>query len=372
MTLRYPAALRRPSTQELTTLHRTRLLALLIAALVALSVAACGGDDEGGDNGEDPQAVLERTFNNETDVQSGTFEVSIDLNAEGDQGGDVKTSLGGPFQSKEGDIPLFDIEGSVEAEAAGEEIDFAGGLISTGQAAYVSYQDKAYQVPQEGFDTFAQRFLQLQQQNEQQTGGDTGNFLKSLGIDPTAWLSGLENEGTEDVEGAETIHVSGEADVPKLVDDLQKLSENAGPAAEQVDPAQLSQLEGIVEEARFDVFSGTDDDILRRIEASLVLEPPPGTPGATGTVTVDFSLTLGEINEPQTIEAPDAAEPLDALLQELGAGSAVLEGILGGASSLPQAGGEPTAPGGDATDAYLECLQTAQGAAATQACAELL
>ena len=354
-------------------MSRTRLLALPIAALLALSVAACGGDDDGGgDNGEDPQAVLEATFNNDADVQSGTFNVSINLDAEGDQGGNVETSIGGPFQSEEGDVPSFDVEGSLKAETPIQDFDVSGGLISTGQAAYVSYQDTAYQVPQDGFDAFAQRFIQLQQQNEKQTGGDAGNFLKSLGVDPTTWLSNLENEGTEDVEGAETIHISGEADVPKLVADLQTLAENAGPSAEQVSPEQLSQLEGIVKEAQFDIYSGVDDDILRKIEASLELEAPEGTPGASGTIAVDFELTLGEINEPQEIAAPGDAQPLDALLQEFGADSSVLEGILGGASALPEAGGEPAAPDAGAADAYLECLQTAQGAAATQACAELL
>jgi hypothetical protein len=353
-------------------LPRTRLFALPVAALLALSVAACGGDDGGGgDNGEDPLEVLERTFNNDQDVKSGTFEVSIDLDAEGDTGGNVEADLGGPFQSQEGDVPSFDIDGSLTAETPIQDFDFAGGLISTGQAAYVSYEDTPYQVPQEAFDTFAQRFIQLQQQNQEQTGGDAGNFLKSLGVDPTTWLTGLENEGTEDVEGVEAIHVSGDADVPKLVADLQTLAENAGSAAEQVDPSQLSQLEEVVQEAHFDIYSGADDDILRKIEASLELEAPEGTPGATGTITVDFALTLGEINEPQEIAAPDGAEPLDNLLQQFGADSSVLEGILGG-SSLPQAGGEPAAPDAGATDAYLQCLQTAQGAAATQACAELL
>lgn len=352
-------------------MHRTRLLALPVAALVAISLAACGGDDGGEDNGEDPQAVLERVFNNDEEVQSGTFELSFNVDAEGDQSGSLETSVGGPFQSREGDLPAFDIEGSVKADTPVQDVDFAGGLITTGQAAFVSYQDKAYQVPQEAFDAFAQRFLQLQQQNEEQTGGDTGNFLKSLGVDPATWLTDLQNEGTEDVEGTETIHVSGDADVPKLVQDLQKLAENAGPAAEQISPEQLSELEQVVKTASFDIYSGADDDILRRIEANLELEAPEGTPGATGAVTVDFDLTLGEINEPQTIEAPDGAEPLDNLLRQFGADASVLEGILGGAS-LPEAGGAPAAPDAGAADAYLQCLQTAQGAAATQACAELL
>lgn len=352
---------------------RIRLIVLLTAALAALALSACGGDDDGGgDNGEDPQEVLERTFGNDQAVESGTFDISFGLDAEGDQGGSLEASLGGPFQSRDGDVPSFDIEGELNADTPIQDFDFAGGLVSTGQGAFVEYEDTAYQVPQEAFDRFAQRFIQLQQQGEKQTGGDTGNFLKSVGVDPTGWLTNLENEGTEDVEGTETIHISGDADVAQLTEDLQKLAENAGEAAQQVSPEQLSQLEEVIKEARFDIYSGADDDILRKLGASFELEPPEGTPGATGTVTLDFELTLGQINEPQEIEAPSGAEPLDNLLQQLGAGASALEGILGAGSSLPQAGGEPAAPEAGATDAYLECLQTAQGAAATQACAELL
>jgi hypothetical protein len=352
-------------------LSRTRLLALPAALLVAVSLAACGGGgDGGGGSSEDAQAVLDRTFNNGEAVKSGTFDLSLNVKSEGDQGGELDATIGGPFQSRDGDIPAFDVTGSVKVNAAVQDLDVSGGLLSTGQAAFITYQDKDYQVPQEAFDAFAQRFIQLQQQSKGQS-DQSGNFLKSLGVDPSAWLTGLKNEGTEDVEGTNTIHISGDADIPKLIEDLQKVAQNAGPAAQQIDPAQLSQLEGIVKEAHFDVYSGSDDNLLHKLDASINLEAPAGTPGASGAVSIDFSLTLSDINQPQTVEAPTGAEPLDSLLQQFGLDPSVIQGALGG-SSLPQAGGSPSAPGAGATDAYLQCLQTAQGAAETQACAALL
>ena len=60
----------------------------------------------------------------------------------------------------------------------------------------------------------------------------------SLGIDPTNWLTDLANEGNEDVEGTETIHISGTADVPKLVEDIKQIAETAPQAAGQVTPEQ--------------------------------------------------------------------------------------------------------------------------------------
>ena len=35
------------------------------------------------------------------------------------------------------------------------------------------------------------------------------------------------------------------------------------------------------------------------------------------SLTVDFELNLGAVNEPQTVEAPAATQPLSALLQRL-------------------------------------------------------
>ncbi len=353
-------------------MHRTRLLALPAAALIAVSLAACGGgDDGGGSSGEDPQAVLDATFNNSQDVKSGAFDLSFKIESSGDQGGNVDASLSGPFQSNEGDIPSFDLDGSFKVDSSIQDVDVDGGLTSTGQAAYVTYQDKAYQVPQDAFDSFAQRFLQLQQQTKQQGGGDQSNFLKALGIDPSNWLSDLQNEGTEDVEGADTVHISGDADVQKLVEDLKTVAAKGGAAAQGIDPSQLDQLQDVVKSAHFDIYSGTDDHLLRRISASIDIDAPAGTPGAGGEVSVDFSLTLSDLNEPQDISAPDGAVPLQDLLQQFGLDASALQGALGG-SSLPQAGGSPAAPGAGATDAYLQCLQTAQGAAQTQACAALL
>ncbi len=350
-------------------LLRNRLLIPPAVLLIALLGGACGGDEDDG-SGEDPAEVLQRAFDNAQEIDSGTFDLSINYVVEGDQGGSLDASLAGPFQTREGDIPSFDVDATYKAETSIQDVDLAGGLISTGQAAFVSYQDQAYQVPQELFDTVAQRFLQLQQEDDEQPAA-TGNFLRALGIDPTIWLTNLENEGTEDVEGTEAIRISGDADVAKLAGDLETLAESAGPAVEQIDPDRLKNLEQIVKEAHFEIYSGADDDVLRGIDGHLELETPADAPGPDGAVTFDFSLKLGEVNEPQEIAAPADPQPLATLLAEVGADAGALEDALGG-SSLPQAGGPPEGPSGSSIEAYEECLATAPDAAAAQACAELL
>jgi hypothetical protein len=357
--------------------HRIRALIFIALALaLSLVVAACG--DDGGDSGEDPQQVLEDTFNNEQSIDSGSFDLSIRVDAEGDQGGSFEGSLGGPFQSQEGKFPQVDLNADIKLDTSAQDFSGSAGLTSTGESAFVSFQDTDYEVPQELFDQFSTSYEQLQQQSQSQ-GEQGNNLLGSLGIDPTNWLTDLSNEGTEDVEGTETVHISGQADVPKLVEDIKKIAENAPNVGQQVTPQQLDQLNqltSIIKSADFDVYSGESDDLLRKIDANLELTPPAGTAGAPDSVSLELSLTIGDVNEPQTISAPTGAQPLANLLQQFGIDPSqlggALRGGLGSGGALPQSGGSQAAPSGDASQAYLQCLQQAQGEAAISECAQLL
>jgi hypothetical protein len=366
--------LRRPTSKP-----RRALLAVSLVALSALGIAACGGDDGGGD--EDPQQLLEQTFNNDQKIESGAFELSFEVAAEGgDDAGELKASIGGPFQSGgEGAFPSFDVDGEVDLSSASQDFSGSAGITSTGDKAFVNFQDTDYEVPAQLFDQFSQSFLQAQQQTSQE-GGESS--FAALGVDPTNWLTDLDNEGDSDVEGTETVHISGTADVPKLVEDIKQIAEKVPQAAGQVtgeDLSQLDELTGIVENADFDIYTGADDDLLRKIEANLTLNPPD-VGGAPESVDVNFALTLSDIGDPQEIAAPSGAQPLGDLLGQFGLDENSLnqvEGALDGAAgggdgSLPQAGGSPTAPSNSASQAYLDCLAKAEGAAALQECSALL
>jgi hypothetical protein len=354
--------------------HLQRVAALLIVCIAALAIAACGGDD-GGD--EDPAEVLDATFSNEETIDSGRFEVSLDVSTEGgEDAGSFDATLGGPFTSEAEGFPQFDIDAEVELDSSIQ--DFSGdiGLTSTGDSAFVSFQGNDYELPADAVQEFTSTYEQLQQ-TQGSEGEEGGNLLSSLGINPTGWLTDLENEGDEDVDGTETVKITGQADVPKLIEDLRTIVERAPDAVGPVTPRELRDLDeltDLVESAEFSFYSGSDDDLLRRVDASIELSPPDAE-GAPDSVSVDFSLTLSEINESQEISAPADAQPLQGLLDTLGIqlpGTSGKGGGGAGASSLPEAGGAPQGPSDDATSAYLECLSTAEGTEATQQCAELL
>ncbi len=97
-------------------------------------------------------------------------------------------------------------------------------------------------MPQRLYDEFTSTYAQLQSQSGS---GQQKGLLQRLGINLVGWLTDLKNEGTEDVEGQKTIHISGKANVPQIVDDLKTIAKEAGTPVGKINIAQLDQLNSI-------------------------------------------------------------------------------------------------------------------------------
>jgi hypothetical protein len=343
---------------------RTTLSLAAMALLGAGLLAGCGGG-----NDEDPAEVLERTFSGDKQVDSGVIDVSFSASAEGESSGEASGSLSGPFQSEgEGALPSFDLTASLTASGAGQELDFEGGVISTGDAGFVSYQGTDYEVDDEIFQSFREGFEESSGQTEAKPANPclSADVLDTAGVDPVNWLTNLSNEGTEDVEGTETIHVSGDANVEQLVEDVQAIQAECGEQVSEVGPLELGIVEDAIDEASIDVYSGVDDDILRKLDFSFAIDVPAAA-GGGGSADISFSLTLSGVNEEQTIEAPTDARPLSELAPELG-GLGLLGGLGAGGTTpapvVPGAGGGGAAP----SQEFLDCLSQAETAEDAQAC----
>jgi hypothetical protein len=384
-------------------LTRIRLVLLsVLALLAAAAVSACGGDDDGAD----AQAVLDETFNNDEQVTSGVLDLTIDVSAEGAQGGSASLTLSGPFQGAENDpaaIPQLDWTASASAEGAGQSFSFEGGLIVSEDNAFVEYQGETYELGQDLFNEFKRAAEQSAAQAEEtqedgvsigeafrasceqsisQAGGDTS----ACDIDFSSWLTDLESEGTEDIEGTETDHISGSVNVEQMFSDLTALSAATGEA--QIPEEQLDQASQVISDASFDLYSGVDDRILRGLDFDLGIDPsaiPGGETAGVESADVSFSLRLSGVNEPQTIDAPTDARPLDDLLGQLGLGGlplgdlgAGLDG--GGGAGLydfdgpggVSPGGGGAGGGGGSQDAYLDCISQAQTPDEIHACVDQL
>jgi hypothetical protein len=354
-------------------LNRIRVsVALALALASALLIAACGG----GANNEDPQHVLTETFSNPTSIKSGNFDLDVKIETSGgDNPGSLEVKLGGSFQSPgPGQFPKFDFDLSYHGDSGSQTSSGSGGLTATGDRAFINIQGTEYAVPQRLYDEFTSTYAQIQSQSGS---GQQKGLLQRLGINPVGWLTDLKNEGTEDVEGQKTIHISGEANVAQIVDDLKTIARQAGTSVGKIDFTQLDQLNSIVRSGDVDVNSGESDKLLRRFSVSFDLQPPPGTPGAPDSLTFELELNLADVNKPQMIQAPANAQPLTAdVLRGLGINPSALGGALRGGlgtgGALPEPGGSTAPPSASATQAYQQCLSQAAGVAALRRCANLL
>ena len=381
---------------------RTFLAICALALPVGPLAAGCGGDD--GAASDDPRDVVERTFENDTRVTSGVFDLGATVSATGQQGGELSIALAGPFQGEDTDdphLPQVDLSGTVTGEGAGESVDESARLIVTEDNAFVEYEDVTYEAGPETFDQLRQEF------EEQGAGVDPrGSFreqceqaISQLGSDTSIcetdfvgdWLTNLENEGTEDVDGAETVHVSGELDVERMLADVVAFIETVpGATVQGIDPSQLTAA---IPEASFDLYSGTEDDELRRLDFRLVVDTSAFTAGIAvmpvDEIEIDFALRLSGLNEEQTIDAPAGpTQPLEELLgddfdlEDLGAGGLGGDGGIGTIPELDDSPGDSGGGGGDdlggdidseQLEQIQECVEEAAGdPEALNACADEL
>jgi hypothetical protein len=376
-------------------LSRFRILAVFATlAALAIVLTACGG----GSDGDDPQAVIENATLE--GVESGVLDVSLQVTSTGSEGGDLTASLSGPFQSEgSGNLPKLDLDLEAKGSADGEKIDFDGGLTLLGDRAFVDYKGTEYEVDPTTFGF-------LRSALEQAENGSKGNPANPSackeaigGLKLDEFVEGLKDEGGVDVDGTSTTKVSGDLKVGTSVDALIKLAEDPACSAqlEAAGPVPLDELEearrelsGGLKKTHVELYVG-DDDIIRKVVAEFTI-----TPKDSGkSVAVDLELSLGEVNEPQSIQAPSGAlKPLEALFQKLGVDPLELleratsgEGLgelleelnsasNGGGGSSGGGGAEeeaaPPSAGDSSQRAYLDCLQKAETPVDLQNCASLL
>jgi hypothetical protein len=343
----------------MTRLRPAFLLSLLAAAV--LGITACGGDDSGGGSGSEATAetdvneLLTQTFTGKKDVDSGNLDVAIKVEAQGGDSqleGPINITLKGPFQAQEdGQLPKFKLDASVEG--AGQNIN--AGATSTGDKGFVSFQGTNYVLDDQIFQQFKAGYEEAQKQ-----GSDQQQSFASLGMDPRKWLTDAKNDGEAQVGDDTTIKITGGIDVAKLLDDvnaaLGKASSlglsGAGDVPEKLTEEQRQQVLDAVKDPRVEIYTGKDDQILRRLVVNLGVEAE----GTSGTFGIDVSIT--DLNEDQEIAEPADPKPFSELAGQLGALG--LGGASGGGSS---SGGSSGSSGSGTSQEDLEkfskCIEEA-------------
>jgi len=354
------------------------MAAIALAAMLPVTIAACGGGSSS--SNVDPNKVLHETFSNPKSISSGKLDLSLTGNVQGSQSASFNASIAGPFQSGggSGTLPQFDLTGKIGGSGPGTpSISFEGGLVFTKSNAYVEYQGTAYQVPNQLFSQL-KAIASQSAASSQSSGQGVGTVLKKLGIKPAGWFTNLTNEGTVTVAGATTDHISGDVDVAKVATDLQKLSQvsqGIPGQTQSLSPSGLSKLKQSVKRAHVDIYSGESDHLLRKLAVSLELAPPKGaSSGGVSSVTIDFSLTLSELNQPQSISAPPNVQPVPrSFLRQLqGLSTLGTTGGFGGTSSSGSSSAGSAAAGAQ-TQAYARCVAKAgNNSAAINKCLQKL
>ena len=397
-------------------MSRIRVSIVFVALLaLATALAACGSSSSS--NSENPQKVVnEATLKG---IKSGNLNLSLGVKVEGNEGGNLNVSLSGPFQSEgKGQPPQLDMTGKVNGSINGKDVNFEGGLTLLSEKAYVDYKGTPYEVEPTTFSYIKSTIEQQQKKNgaQSKSAGSTACQEAASELKVGSFIDNLKNEGSTDVGGTSTTHVSGDLNVAGAIGALLKLSENPAcssvlGATGQIPPAAelnkaKSQVESALKTAHVDIYVGSDH-IVRKVSGELEIEPPSQSSSGPKKVNLTFELSLSGVNEPQTISAPSGAKPLNELFQKLGVNpiellgaasgkgglSGLSKGLSGGSGGLGSilnglsgaAGGSSSGTGGGSSSsggasagsgssqqAYLNCLQGASTPVDIQKCAALL
>ena len=348
---------------------------LLLLLFATLAFASCGGDDDT----ENVQELLDKAFS--SSIKSADLKLDASIQVKGSPGLDkpVRISASGPFRTNEDKLPSVDIDLKIGTDGGGQTV--TTGFLSTGDRAFVKFQDIYYEQPE---SEVAKANASIAENK------DKRGSLKGLGLDPRSWLAEAKDEGDEEIAGVETRHVSGRLDVEAVMRNLNEFVRKSGPAfggaTGQTPPKPLSEEDirkvgEVVRDPTFHVYVGKEDDIIRRVAGRIEFDVPEESRQSLGGIqsgSIEFEVEFAKVNGDQEIEPPANARPLSALTDSLGGTG--LDGVVGGegGGSVPadpeDPDGSTTTPEAQDFQEYSDCLDKAppEDTDALQRCAELL
>ena len=303
-------------TRPRTLLARPRTLLVPLLALVAALLAGCGGGDSPAPAGArtDARELLRDTFSSANRPRSGV--VAAQLAVEGHGSAPLAVRITGPFSAEEeGRVPEVQLTASVEEAGRSAQ----AGLTWTDGKGFVGFQGRQYALPAPLARQFAAGY-------EEAAAGRAGGG--PLGLAPETWLRTPRNVGERQVGGTPTVRVSGDADVQRVVADLQRLAVRArsllpggGSGSGALGAGSRERLVRAVRSMRVEVDTGREDRVLRRLAVRARLAPGRHD----GPRRADLVVTFTGVGDEQAIAAPQGARPLGELISRVGG----LRGLLG-------------------------------------------
>jgi hypothetical protein len=354
-------------SRSLTTEHckplPTRLL-LYLALSVAL-LAGCGGGAAGSERASsstDVNQLLRDTFQNLDKITSADLSAKLAIDGQGQK---VGATLRGPFQSQgAGKLPRFQLDATLDSGGR----SFTAGATWTGDKGFVSVQGTQYALSGLIASQLAAGYEEAAKSGQNRDKG----LLAALGIDFSKWLKSGSNAGEAQVGDIATVKVTGEADVARVIDDLQRVADRArtlnlpgtSSVPQKITPQQRQEIVDAIKKLAVEVYTGRDDRILRR----LVVDADLQDPASKAVSHIVFDLTLAKVGDDQQISEPKDAKPFGELVKVVDQLKG-LGGLAGGSGS----GSGSAAPSAASLDKYAKCIEQSQGdSAKAQKCAALL
>jgi hypothetical protein len=253
--------------------------------LLAALVAGCGGGRA--------HQVLSDTAGNLGKLRSGDLTLRLVLSPREGTKGRVGFELHGPFALRAGSLPVAKIAYTQIAGARQATATF----ISTGTKAFAEVNGKAYELPASSTNALRQAA----------GGSGSSNTFGQLRIDN--WVKDPVVTDGGQVGGSPTMDVSGTLDVVAAANGLLDLLRQLGRSAPTIEGDQAKQLENAVKSSSFELWSGRDDHLLRRLqlEAELSLDVPQSLRRVLGNVVgakIDFELAVSNPNKPVSVAPP--------------------------------------------------------------------
>ena len=277
---------------------RGLLAPLAVLALAVGLLAGCGGGDGGGEDkaaGLTPAELLDQSA--AAAQEAGPFRIALEVTGQIDvadaaavPGGNL---LNGPLDiSGEGPVDPPDkasIDASIELSGLPLQIN----ITRVGDDVFVGALGQDFRV-----DLPPEQVALL----------DFGSLYPTL-VD---WMASPTEDGREEIDGIETVKVSGEIDPVRALGSLAPLLGGEAPAAAQ---ARAALRQGTVE-----AWIGTEDLLPRRVHLVLDADAARIAEGV-GKVNIDLTATMSAWGEPVDIQAP--ANPRELNTDQLG-------GLFGG------------------------------------------
>ena len=265
-----------------------------MAALVVLAVAlaaACGGGDGGGEDvtqGLTPAEILSRSA--DAAAEAGPFRISLAVKGTVDitrpdalpQG--LGQLLDGAIDiSGEGPVDPPD-RASIDASAKISRIGLQVNLTRVGDNVYVGIlgQDFKLDLPPEQVALL-----------------DFGDLYPTL----VGWTTEPQEAGREEVDGTQTVKITGTLDPSKALGDL-------GPVLGASGDITAAEARRALQEGTAEFWIGTEDLLPRRVHVVLRGDGQ-GVLDGVGAIDLDLTAGFSDWGQPVDIPEPQNARPLD-------------------------------------------------------------